>query len=135
MAKNKPANLGIGDFMNNVKESSVKARLLENEVVQDDVEDTTQAVIEEVAVKKQPTVGVGKLKKKATTIRNVVKPVKVDEELSQQLALIKALYKIDLQDFVYVATMKFRDEYFPKGKATKEGLAIIDEALKQLNGQ
>lgn len=136
MGKNKPADLGIGSFMTEVQTTNVKAKSLEREVAQESLIDMAKEVLEEPIVSAPEEENrVGRRKKKCAIIRNVPKPTKFDEEFCQQLALIKAIYKIDLQDFIYVATEKFRDEYFPKGKATKEGLAIISEALQRLNGE
>lgn len=135
MGKNKPADLGIGTFMSQVKANNVKTKSLEQEVAKEGLVDMAKEAFEELpgSTFKEENL-VGRRKKKSVTIRNVPKPVKFDEEFCQQLALIKAIHKIDLQDFIYVAAEKFRDEYFPKGKATKEGLAIINEALRRLNG-
>ena len=52
-----------------------------------------------------------------------------------EIAMVRALHKVSMQDIVYIATSRFMKEYFPKGKATKEGLEVLSEELKVVYGK
>lgn len=76
----------------------------------------------------------GRPKKKRILERKNQKLVRFDSKLSTEMGLVKLMHNIDVQDIIYVAVDKFMKEYFPKGKASKEGLDIVSETLKRING-
>lgn len=61
--------------------------------------------------------------------------IRFDKKMHKDISLIKLNYEIDIQDFVYVAVEKFMGEFFPNGKATKEGLEIVQQSLKRIYGK
>lgn len=79
--------------------------------------------------------GKGRPKKRRAIERRTQKLIRFDAKMCKELAMIKVLHDIDMQDFIYVAVERFRDEFFPGGKATGEGLDIIRRALSRINGE
>lgn len=61
--------------------------------------------------------------------------LRFDKKMHKEISRIKLEYEIDIQDFVYVAVERFKEEFFPNGKATREGLDIISKALDRINGK
>ena len=67
--------------------------------------------------------------------RDKLMAIRFDKKMHKDISLIKLNYEIDIQDFVYVAVEKFMGEFFPNGKATKEGLEIVQQSLKRIYGK
>lgn len=61
--------------------------------------------------------------------------VRFDKKMHKEISRIKLDYEIDIQDFIYVAVERFKEEFFPNGKASKEGLDIIKQAIDKINGK
>ena len=61
--------------------------------------------------------------------------LRFDKKMHKEISRIKLEYEIDIQDFVYVAVERVKEEFFPNGKATREGLDIISKALDRINGK
>lgn len=67
--------------------------------------------------------------------RDKLMAIRFDKKMHKDISLIKLNYEIDIQDFVYVAVEKFMGEFFTNGKATKEGLEIVQQSLKRIYGE
>lgn len=81
-----------------------------------------------------------KPKRKRTVQQKAVKrdklvAIRFDKKMHKDISRIKLDYEIDIQDFVYVAVEKFKEEFFPGGKATKEGIEFMKQALERINGK
>lgn len=72
---------------------------------------------------------------KTAVKRDKLIALRFDKKMHKEISRIKLEYEIDIQDFVYVAVERFKEEFFPNGKATKEGLDIISKALDRINGK
>ena len=143
--KNKSADLPIASFMENIKtnvrpaddadtpiDSIPSVGNEQDEEVKQNLEGTESEP--QVQEKDETVVRRGRPKKSKAIVRNTQKIIKFDDALCAEMAMVRALNKIPMQDIVYVATVRFMKEYFPKGKATKEGLELLREELKTLNG-
>ena len=88
----------------------------------------------------EPSDEKAKRSRRAKTAGTAVKRDKLialrfDKKMHKEISRIKLEYEIDIQDFVYVAVERFKEEFFPNGKATREGLDIISKALDRINGK
>lgn len=144
MAKNKAVDLGIGSYMEQVKNnirpsesetpnslgtsSSQKQQrpIADSESFHEPQREEHEEVKEESVIRR------GRPKKSKAIVRNSQKIIKFDEVMCTEIAMIKALHKVSMQDIVYIATSRFMREYFPKGRATKEGLELLAEEMKSL---
>lgn len=72
---------------------------------------------------------------KTAVKRDKLIALRFDKKMHKEISRIKLEYEIDIQDFVYVAVERFKEEFFPNGKATREGLDIISKALDRINGK
>lgn len=138
MAKNKPVNLNIGQFMNQVKENQPaekKELTPENpEPLAEENSDINTEQPEESstshAAEKKPTEtkderrGKGRPAKKTLRSERVI--FKLDKDSMTNLALIKALNKTDIQDVVFTAMVDFLDKHFSRNKGLdNEGMEIV----------
>lgn len=144
--KNKSADLQIASFMENVKTNVRPADDADSPIdsipsVGDEQDEEDNLNVEstesepQIQEKDEPVVRRGRPKKSKAIVRNTQKIIKFDDALCAEMAMVRALNKISMQDIVYVATVRFMKEYFPKGKATKEGLELLREEIKTLNGK
>lgn len=67
--------------------------------------------------------------------REKLMAIRFDKKMHKDISLIKLNYEIDIQDFVYIAVDKFMGEFFPNGKATKEGMEIVQQSLEKIYGK
>lgn len=67
--------------------------------------------------------------------RDKLVAIRFDKKMHKDISRIKLEYEIDIQDFVYIAVERFKDEFFPNGKASKEGLEIVRQAVERINGK
>lgn len=144
--KNKAADLNIAGYMENVK-TNVRPADDEVEKVEESnsVEEGNQQVHDSqheevvkenpIQEKEEPAVRRGRPRKSKAIVRTSQKIIKFDEAMCAEIAMVRALHKVSMQDIVYIATSRFMKEYFPKGKATKEGLEVLSEELKVLYGK
>lgn len=99
-----------------------------------------EAASGEEASAPEPSEEKAKRSRRAKTAGTAVKRDKLialrfDKKMHKEISRIKLEYEIDIQDFVYVAVERFKEEFFPNGKATREGLDIISKALDRINGK
>ena len=144
--KNKAADLNIASFMDNVK-TNVRPSDDDVETVEESisveeenhqVEDPEREDVEKENPnyeKEEPAARRGRPRKSKAIVRNSQKIIKFDEATCAEIAMVRALHKVSMQDIVYIATSRFMKKYFPKGKATKEGLEVLSEELKVLYGK
>ena len=144
--KNKAADLNVAGYMQNVRtnvrpaDDDVKTVEESNSVEEENqqVEDSQhEEVVKENTIqeKEEPAVRRGRPRKSKAIVRTNQKIIKFDEAMCAEIAMVRALHKVSMQDIVYIATSRFMKEYFPKGKATKEGLEVLSEELKVLYGK
>ena len=112
MANNKPIDFGIQSFMDNVAEnkpatpSVESASIAQNEVRQE--------------VKRSP----GPAKSTQRSERIIFK---LDTKSYTELSMIKVLNRLDIQDVVFAATVKFLKEFNSAKGLTAEGIEIVKE--------
>ena len=113
MTKNKSVDLGIDTFMQSVAEnkpatpSVESASIAQNEVRQE--------------VKRSP----GRPAKSTQRSERII--FKLDEKTYKDLSIIKALNRLDIQDVVFAATVKFLKEFNSDKGLTAEGIEIVKE--------
>ena len=158
--KNKPIDLGVGSYMamlqqnqrptgddkqdppldptedgtpeDNDEALSGDPEELEIEAGDSKEEDNQEVDNQEEDKSVNPPSRRGRPRKSKAVVRNNQKLIRFDDAMCSEIAMVKVLHKIPMQDLVYIATAKFMREYFPKGKATKEGLELLEKEMKVL---
>lgn len=67
--------------------------------------------------------------------RDKLVAIRFDKKTHKEISRIKLEYEIDIQDFVYIAVDRLKQEFFPNGKATREGIDIIRKEIDRINGK
>lgn len=145
--KNKSVDLGIENYMaqvqknvrpsedepivNNIELSPSETNNMDVDLQNGDLVEPHQEIVEV----EEHVVRRGRPKKSKAIVRKNQKLVRFDDTMCAEMAMIRALHKVSMQDIVYIATARFMKKYFPKGKATKEGLDLLSEELKVLYGK
>lgn len=117
MANNKPIDFGIQSFMDNVAEnkpatpSVESANIAQNEVRQE--------------VKRSP----GRPAKSTQRSERII--FKLDTKSYTELSMIKVLNRLDIQDVVFAATVKFLKEFNSDKGLTAEGIELVKEIKEQ----
>ena len=96
MSKNKPVDLGIQSFMDNVKDNKPTPTVEPISITQNE---------EKQEVKRSP----GRPAKSTQRSERII--FKLDTKSYTKLSMIKALNRLDIQDVVFAATVKFLKEY------------------------
>ena len=153
--KNKPIDLGVGSYMAKLQQNQRRTDDDKQDPPLDPTEDGTpedndetlsggpEELEIEVGDSKEedkqgedksanPPSRRGRPRKSKAVVRNNQKLIRFDDAMCSEIAMVKVLHKVPMQDIVYIATAKFMREYFPKGKATKEGLELLDKEMKVL---
>lgn len=115
MSKNKPVDLGIQSFMDNVKENKPTPTVEPVSITQN----------EEKEVKRSP----GRPAKSTQRSERII--FKLDTKSYTKLSMIKALNRLDIQDVVFAATVKFLMEYNSETGLTAEGIEYVKEIKEQ----
>jgi hypothetical protein len=116
MVKNKAVDLGISQFMQDVADNKPAIPSEEHATI-------TQKETQEV--KRSP----GRPAK--TTQRSERIIFKLDAKSYTELSMIKALNRLDIQDVVFTATVKFLKEYNSEMGLTAEGVELVKEIKEQ----
>lgn len=117
MAKNKPVDLGIQGFMENVADNKPATPSVEPVSI-------TQTE-EKQEVKRSP----GRPAKSTQRSERII--FKLDTKSYTELSMIKALNRLDIQDVVFAATVKFLKEYNSEMGLTTEGIELVKEIKEQ----
>lgn len=151
MVKNKPANLNIGGFMNQVRDNQPAERnaapMQEPDRTIPEQKDETESgrpkeVAENETARVQPDAMTadepavqerrGKGRPARATRRNERQIFKLDEESATELMLIKALHRIDIQDVVFAATVDFLNKHFDRSNGLdSEGINLVTRTKEQ----
>lgn len=151
MGKNKPIDLGIGTYMAKLQKN-IRPTDEDNQNPPVDSHEDNEPEDKEEVLPGEPRVldsvvgdkneedksansRRGRPKKSKVVVRNNQKLIRFDDAMCSDIAMVKVLHKVPMQDLVYIATARFMRQYFPKGKATKEGLELLAEEMKILYGK
>lgn len=116
MSKNKPVDLGIQSFMDNVKDNKPAPTVEPVSITQNE---------EKQEVKRSP----GRPVKSTQRSERII--FKLDTKSYTKLSMIKALNRLDIQDVVFAATVKFLKEYNSEMGLTAEGIELVKEIKEQ----
>lgn len=116
MSKNKPVDLGIQSFMDNVKDNKPTPTVEPVSITQNEVRQE---------VKRSP----GRPAKSTQRSERII--FKLDTKSYTKLSMIKALNRLDIQDVVFAATVKFLKEYNSETGLTAEGIELVKEIKEQ----
>lgn len=112
MSKNKPVDLGIQSFMDNVKDNKPTPTVEPISITQNE---------EKQEVKRSP----GRPAKSTQRSERII--FKLDTKSYTKLSMIKVLNRLDIQDVVFAATVKFLKEFNSDKGLTAEGIEIVKE--------
>lgn len=112
MSKNKPVDLGIQSFMDNVKDNKPTPTVEPVSITQNE---------EKQEVKRSP----GRPAKSTQRSERII--FKLDTKSYTELSMIKVLNRLDIQDVVFAATVKFLKEFNSAKGLTAEGIEIVKE--------
>ena len=112
MSKNKPVDLGIQSFMDNVKDNKPTPTVEPISITQNEVRQE---------VKRSP----GRPAKSTQRSERII--FKLDTKSYTELSMIKVLNRLDIQDVVFAATVKFLKEFNSAKGLTAEGIEIVKE--------
>lgn len=142
-------NSFVEETLKNTRPASIGQGVAQGEEYEDKEEDSVLhpvAEVKEVETESLPEkgsdaavtevkAGKGRPKKKRILERNTQRLVRLDTKLSREMGMIKLMHNIDIQDLIYVAVDRFCRVYFPEGQATEEGLKIVRDTMKLVNGE
>mgnify|MGYP000015368388 CR=1 FL=1 len=111
MTKNKSVDLGIDTFMQSVAENKPAGNN----------EPSSFSPRTEAEVKRSK----GRPPKISQRSERII--FKLDEKTYKDLSIIKALNRLDIQDIVFAATVKFLKEFNSAKGLTAEGIEIVKE--------
>lgn len=111
MTKNKSVDLGIDTFMQSVAENKPAGNN----------EPSSFPPRTEAEVKRSK----GRPPKMSQRSERII--FKLDEKTYKDLSIIKALNRLDIQDIVFAATVKFLKEFNSDKGLTAEGIEIVKE--------
>lgn len=117
MANNKPIDFGIQSFMDNVKDNKPATSTVEPASITQNEE--------KQEVKRSP----GRPAKSTQRSERII--FKLDTKSYTELSMIKALNRLDIQDVVFAATVKFLKEYNSEMGLRAEGIKLVKE-IKEL---
>lgn len=117
MSKNKPVDLGIQSFMDNVKDNKPATSTVEPASITQNEE--------KQEVKRSP----GRPAKSTQRSERII--FKLDTKSYTELSMIKVLNRLDIQDVVFAATVKFLKEFNSDKGLTAEGIELVKEIKEQ----
>lgn len=115
MSKNKPVDLGIQTFMENVAENKPAGNNGSSSLPPQT----------EAEVKRSK----GRPPKMSQRSERII--FKLDKKTYKDLSIIKALNRLDIQDIVFAATVKFLKEYNTDSGLTDKGIELVKDIKEQ----
>jgi len=125
MANNKRKNLGIGDFLDEVKaDSTGSQRKMSTEV---DEQEAQQPAPQQVTYKPVGRPG----RTQSLLSKKLAKLVYIDDETEMQLKLIKTFQNYDYKEVIFTAIHEFMERHYKDMRLDEQGAKKVERIIKE----